>query len=130
MQAERPVVPEFDRNRLDTETGPVRRPRNVAYGIAGGVFGNGFFQRKTAFERAGLFRGPGADPAAARARRVIGVGFRIGDDLNLAAQPHLASEGLPVEAHSRLRSEEHTSELQSLMRNSYAVFLLIQQTET
>src|SRR3546814_1218940 len=26
--------------------------------------------------------------------------------------------------HSRLRSEEHTSELQSLMRNSYAVFCL------
>src|SRR3546814_10739517 len=29
-----------------------------------------------------------------------------------------------VHANSRLRSEEHTSELQSLMRNSYAVFCL------
>src|SRR3546814_6883804 len=28
----------------------------------------------------------------------------------------------------RLRSEEHTSELQSLIRNSYAVFCLTQQT--
>src|SRR3546814_7008201 len=27
-------------------------------------------------------------------------------------------------AHDRIRSEEHTSELQSLMRNSYAVFCL------
>src|SRR3546814_9470550 len=30
----------------------------------------------------------------------------------------------PAEASSNLRSEEHTSELQSLMRNSYAVFCL------
>src|SRR3546814_10373606 len=29
----------------------------------------------------------------------------------------------------RVRSEEHTSELQSLMRNSYAVFCLKKQTE-
>src|SRR3546814_10479956 len=32
--------------------------------------------------------------------------------------------GLAVEAGTRLRSEEHTSELQSLMRISYAVFCL------
>src|SRR3546814_5042189 len=31
---------------------------------------------------------------------------------------------LRVLEHSALRSEEHTSELQSLMRNSYAVFCL------
>src|SRR3546814_5746059 len=30
--------------------------------------------------------------------------------------------------HSRLRSEEHTSELQSLMRSSYAVFCLKKKT--
>src|SRR3546814_2869974 len=30
----------------------------------------------------------------------------------------------------RLRSEEHTSELQSLMRNSYAVFCLKKKKET
>src|SRR3546814_3303878 len=29
-----------------------------------------------------------------------------------------------IDARTRLRSEEHTSELQSLMRNSYAVFCL------
>src|SRR3546814_6353721 len=40
-------------------------------------------------------------------------------------QPHrqfLARRGAPL--HHRLRSEEHTSELQSLMRISYAVFCL------
>src|SRR3546814_1642325 len=31
---------------------------------------------------------------------------------------------LPFAKRSRIRSEEHTSELQSLMRNSYAVFCL------
>src|SRR3546814_9805997 len=36
----------------------------------------------------------------------------------------LAPEGTPNETIPRLRSEEHTSELQSLMRISYAVFCL------
>src|SRR3546814_9053370 len=31
-------------------------------------------------------------------------------------------------AHAQKRSEEHTSELQSLMRNSYAVFILTKKT--
>src|SRR3546814_3313128 len=31
---------------------------------------------------------------------------------------------LPIAGHRRARSEEHTSELQSLMRTSYAVFCL------
>src|SRR3546814_5080399 len=35
---------------------------------------------------------------------------------------------LPRRARSVLRSEEHTSELQSLMRNSYAVFCLKKKT--
>src|SRR3546814_10096439 len=37
-------------------------------------------------------------------------------------------DGQPLE--ERLRSEEHTSELQSLMRISYAVFCLKKQTHT
>src|SRR3546814_7328303 len=32
--------------------------------------------------------------------------------------------GTIIRGHSAMRSEEHTSELQSLMRNSYAVFCL------
>src|SRR3546814_3211423 len=48
--------------------------------------------------------------------------------------PALADPGLLFEAcHHRTeaidRSEEHTSELQSLMRNSYAVFCLKKQTK-
>src|SRR3546814_5017829 len=33
-------------------------------------------------------------------------------------------EGIVIASPARIRSEEHTSELQSLMRNSYAVFCL------
>src|SRR3546814_4572234 len=34
----------------------------------------------------------------------------------------------PIGTHARLRSEEHTSELQSLMRISYAVYVLKKKT--
>src|SRR3546814_4277533 len=37
-------------------------------------------------------------------------------------------ERLPLEAQRDRRSEEHTSELQSLMRSSYAVFCLHKKT--
>src|SRR3546814_5228721 len=46
----------------------------------------------------------------------------VNDAGNITAPPsqfHQSTPGLPVR-----RSEEHTSELQSLMRNSYAVFCL------
>src|SRR3546814_7148023 len=36
----------------------------------------------------------------------------------------------PLIKKMRIRSEEHTSELQSLMRNSYAVFCLKQKKQT
>src|SRR3546814_1618652 len=54
--------------------------------------------------------------------------YRLGDLPNLAQQ---CSQGLilrPVEAGKLQRSEEHTSELQSLMRISYAVFCLKKNT--
>src|SRR3546814_7839508 len=44
--------------------------------------------------------------------------------LRNAAQHHRALAGIVREGHLRARSEEHTSELQSLMRISYAVFCL------
>src|SRR3546814_1792157 len=66
-------------------------------------------------------------------RRVEDIGWKVGDE-----QPHDA--GIGQHGHQRhlpsrlgrleaivvqpLRSEEHTSELQSLMRSSYAVFCL------
>src|SRR3546814_9439454 len=59
------------------------------------------------------------------------------EDVTLALLPHSDAEPLEIEAEiavvgavgqiaprSDERSEEHTSELQSLMRNSYAVFCL------
>src|SRR3546814_1448717 len=39
----------------------------------------------------------------------------------------IAAKGLDDELHDRPRSEEHTAELQSLMRISYAVFSLKQK---
>src|SRR3546814_3082980 len=46
-----------------------------------------------------------------------------------AAEPAIPADGLPTctepsQCHHAARSEEHTSELQSLMRKSYAVFCL------
>src|SRR3546814_8431610 len=52
-------------------------------------------------------------------RRIDDVEFdRVGLRLHLAAKLHVLAIG------ENLRSEEHTSELQSLMRISYAVFCL------
>src|SRR3546814_5529878 len=71
-----------------------------------------------------------------RARRNIGFHYDLGNDFYAAwldetltyssaifAEP--IADGEPLEsAQQRKRSEEHTSELQSLMRISYAVFRL------
>src|SRR3546814_1683492 len=51
---------------------------------------------------------------------VVAVGLEAGDDLFLL--PFVEGDGL--QDHALARSEEHTSELQSLMRISYAVFCL------
>src|SRR3546814_2535781 len=54
-------------------------------------------------------------------------------DQAITAQPHvtgylLQPEDEPVDMATSVRSEEHTSELQSLMRISYAVFCLKKKT--
>src|SRR3546814_8889732 len=61
--------------------------------------------------------------AEARLVVVVALGLRGGDDFDL---PAVEAEALVDRANLRLggRSEEHTSELQSLMRISYAVFCL------
>src|SRR3546814_6427849 len=52
----------------------------------------------------------------------------VADGQNAAWYPWPYIEGLTMaEARHELRSEEHTSELQSLMRNSYAVLCLKQK---
>src|SRR3546814_4692040 len=69
---------------------------------------------------AGVFR------QAAKLPHQLGVGIEIGK------HEHLADFGVLIAAaaRGRKRSEEHTSELQSLMRISYAVFCLKKKNKT
>src|SRR3546814_5576911 len=53
-------------------------------------------------------------------------GFRVVEIGGLVALPAVGREQRHRAARQRARSEEHTSELQSLMRSSYAVFSLKQ----
>src|SRR3546814_8145771 len=65
-----------------------------------------------------------ADPGLRQILRARRIGGRF---LDAAEGEELAQRGLLArhhDAHAGLRSEEHTSELQSLMRISYAVFCL------
>src|SRR3546814_6752303 len=70
-----------------------------------------------------LWRAGERDPARAARRYAVARGARG----QAGAQPGLAWQCAAGEARHRMhrsRSEEHTSELQSLMRISYAVFCL------
>src|SRR3546814_1792802 len=60
---------------------------------------------------------------------VFELGFGIGDAIG-EAPVELRDVGLVHGRRSRARSEEHTSELQSLMRISYAVFCLKKKKHT
>src|SRR3546814_3114478 len=53
--------------------------------------------------------------------------YVCGDAANMAPDVHSALIDI-VASEARTRSEEHTSELQSLMRHSYAVFCLQKKT--
>src|SRR3546814_335527 len=58
----------------------------------------------------------------------VGIGFAISSKLASSVATQLREFGRT--RRGWLRSEEHTSELQSLMRNSYAVFCLKKKTRT
>src|SRR3546814_2674428 len=83
----------------------------------------------------GLCFAPGLEealhPAAVRPQHPTIVGLRVAgwrqppDRLGRRIDPYPAD--CHVFGRRRKRSEEHTSELQSLMRNSYAVFCLKKQ---
>src|SRR3546814_8304867 len=77
----------------------------------------------TLFPYTTLFRSLGAEIAAGGVEaRELGIGRRI--DRRLDVEGEGVGHALDDEALHRARSEEHTSELQSLMRISYAVFCL------
>src|SRR3546814_9772155 len=71
-----------------------------------------------------LFVAPEADAAGLSASRIYGLDLFTGGRL---VKP-LESEVSMPSFIERVRSEEHTSELQSLMRISYAVFCLTKKT--
>src|SRR3546814_9103721 len=75
-------------------------------------------------------RPDGEEPAAPQGEQ-IGTACAA-EGLAYAAIPigHAGVSHAPIDALDKLlaRSEEHTSELQSLMRNSYAVFCLKKKT--
>src|SRR3546814_8422922 len=65
-----------------------------------------------------------ADAAAGRQKaRQCQTCHGIDGIAKIPIAPHIAGES-QIYLEPQLRSEEHTSELQSLMRNSYAVFCL------
>ena len=69
VQAERAVLPEFDQQRLQPETRPVRRSRHLADDVPGRKLRHPLLESKATLQRLRLIRGPGADLAAPRARR-------------------------------------------------------------
>src|SRR3546814_7144869 len=83
----------------------------------------------TLFPYTTLFR---SRRARAPAPRPHGVGQEPGQGRSLRGHAHVVAhvelgeqlDALPSAGHAQARSEEHTSELQSLMRISYAVFCL------
>src|SRR3546814_4729803 len=98
----------------------------------------------TLFPYTTLFRSPGAhrialvgeveannrdvvrlDPHGADAAAEVGREATVAE---LQVHPDVAHEGQRADVAAGVRSEEHTSELQSLMRISYAVFCLKKKT--
>src|SRR3546814_1300792 len=73
------------------------------------------------------YRGPGGDPdggASAMIRDGLFERFPMVAIFGVHNRPGIAAGKLAGRAGALYRSEEHTSELQSLMRISYAVFCL------
>src|SRR3546814_9951694 len=94
------------------------QPR-VEGGIVVGV------EARDGLARRGIGRGDHASsPTTATAKSVVPSGPPT-SRVRCAGSPRMASTAASIRAAaSRSRSEEHTSELQSLMRISYAVFCL------
>src|SRR3546814_8169783 len=112
--------PDEQRKRSRCQRGPRRAPAGRAGRVAAAaVVVPAFLLPAQRLLRAAA--GTGCDGRVERCRS----GVSAGDDRLLRRAWHLAEGTDPAGAvHLLLRSEEHTSELQSLMRISYAVFCL------
>src|SRR3546814_1917005 len=90
--------------------------------------------RSPALEAGGVERSTLEIAAALRARGhrslVISAGGRLLPELQALGSEHIAMDIGRKSLRSLRRSEEHTSELQSLMRISYAVFCLKKKKKT
>src|SRR3546814_1816606 len=75
-------------------------------------------------------RQPGANRPAKVAHSTLPAPLRRECRWLLIGRPQLGRPGKPRSRWTAKRSEEHTSELQSLMRISYAVFCLKKQKKT
>src|SRR3546814_6616982 len=74
---------------------------------------------------------PGRNDRRPPTPRAPPLGLRgVGADQDPARARTAGAGGMNAPTAPRLRSEEHTSELQSLMRISYAVFCLKQKPKT
>src|SRR3546814_9701922 len=70
------------------------------------------------------------EPLNALIRDVMIEGSRDRDEIHVRAEREMSWNGFAMAALIAARSEEHTSELQSLMRISYAVFCLKKKKPT
>src|SRR4249919_2378259 len=97
--------PEFDPFGLHAQAAPARWTRNfAAIEIAFGLC-QALLKGRTGIERLRLFRRPGTQLAAARARGEVGVGFDIADGVHHAFDAHLhaIAHARPVEQQRRMR---------------------------
>src|SRR3546814_3615604 len=76
------------------------------------------------FESWGLYTGQAAIDAYGKTNMPLGVYLKLARDYGAEVVLPMAAEAMPGGLVTADRSEEHTSELQSLMRISYAVFCL------
>src|SRR3546814_7643344 len=105
-----------------THTFPTRRSSDLRIGR------NGRDRRKPPVRKVAQARAEAKSQHRAQGEDMIGRSAGVGvmlDDPEIGAMADEAIEGsVPAEGGMTPRSEEHTSELQSLMRISYAVFCL------
>src|ERR1700733_8384425 len=78
-------------------------------------FRDALFEREAALQRPRLVGCPGADLAAPRTRRVIGVGFLRCRFRDRPFEPHLAAQRLPMEQERGLGMRQQVQALPALI---------------